>query len=389
MFFLSLIILLSLLSITLVVAQGIKRIPHLRGVSPGTGAEKMPSVSVIIPACNEEKSIEPALTSIINLDYPGLEIIVVNDRSTDRTGRILERMGKVYPQLRVETISELPAGWLGKNHALQYGAERAAGDYLLFTDADVVMEKSTLARAMQQVRTENIDHLALIFEIKVPGGLLNAMVLEVGAGLLFIYRPWKAGDPESSYHMGVGAFNLVRREAYEKAGRHEEIKMWPIDDIELGRLIKEKGFSQQCMNGQGFVSVRWYDSVSEMAGGLMKNVFALYDYSLPRAAASVFLQIMLGVFPLWAVFWTSGATRLLFGAAVLVRFLSFAKAFSDNNIRPWYALWSLVSPSVSIFITMRATLVPLARGGISWRGTFYPLGALRQQKRRLRDGNRS
>ncbi|MCI5159154.1 MAG: glycosyltransferase family 2 protein, partial [Candidatus Electrothrix sp. AUS1_2] len=136
--------------------ERLEKIPPLEG-------DKPPSVSVIIPACNEEQELETALTSVLSLDYPNLEIIVLDDRSTDATPQILDRMASQHPRLRVIHITELPAGWLGKNHALHLGAARATGEYLLFTDADVHYTPDTLRRAVARMETRTLDHLSLIF----------------------------------------------------------------------------------------------------------------------------------------------------------------------------------------------------------------------------------
>ena len=147
-----------------------RRMERLEHVSPLEG-DALPSVSVIIPACDEEQGIASALTSVLTLDYPNLEIIVLNDRSSDATPQILDRMAAEDPRLRVIHISELPAGWLGKNHALHLGAAQAKGEYLLFTDADVHMAPDTLRRAAARMQVHQLDQLCLIFRMTAPSHL--------------------------------------------------------------------------------------------------------------------------------------------------------------------------------------------------------------------------
>ena len=148
---------------TLDIILGTLRMRNLADIAPLTEQEQ-PKVSVIVPACNEEDTIEPALRSLLALDYAHLEIIVINDRSIDRTGEILQSIRNDHPHLQIIEIQELPEGWLGKNHALNQGATIARGEYLLFTDADILFAGTTLARAMSLMVSEKKDHLVLIFK---------------------------------------------------------------------------------------------------------------------------------------------------------------------------------------------------------------------------------
>ena len=335
------------------------------------------SVSVIIPACNEAETIEPALQSVLELDYANLEIIVVNDRSTDNTDVVLERIKTKYPNLLLHKISELPKGWMGKSHALQYGAERAQGEYFLFTDADVMMEKTTLSRAMQHMLENKLDHMSIFFKSITPGGLMNALVMDFGSGLMLLFKPWKAKEKNSKRYMGIGAFNLVNFSAYKAIDGHSTFSMHPIDDIMLGKALKQRGFSQDCLLGYDFVQVKWYGTIREVISGLMKNNFAVYHYRVIEVMLSIIVIIMLNVLPFWAFLFTSGITRVLFAAAVITRILGFVYVFLDAKISPWYSLWSLVPPYINIYIAIKAMVTTLRNKGITWRGTHYPLDELK------------
>lgn len=207
-------------------------------------------------------------------------------------------------------VSELPGGWLGKNHALHLGAGRARGEYLLFTDADVVMEPSTLKRAMARMRARNLDHLTLFFRAVLPSSLLQMVVIEFGVSLISYLQPWKAADPGSDKFIGIGAFNLVRTAAYRKAGGHGAIRLCPLDDIMLGKLLKMHGFAQECLYGYHFIAVKWYGSIREMVRGLRKNTYAALDYSFTQLCVLTCLQLIFSIWPPWALFLTEGATRL-------------------------------------------------------------------------------
>ncbi|NTV12912.1 MAG: glycosyltransferase family 2 protein [Desulfobulbaceae bacterium] len=377
-FWLGLFCLLLSLGIALEVARGIGRMTQLREVPPLAADANRPRVAIIIPACNEATSIEPALRSMLAQDYANLEILVVNDRSVDATGAVLARLAQEHPTLKIHTITELPPDWLGKNHALQFGAERANGEYLLFTDADVILAPTTLSRAMGRVQSHNLDHLSIFFENIGGGGLLNAMFLDVGGGLLLLFKPWLAGDPQSQHFMGVGAFNLVKAATYRALDGHQRIAMHPIDDVMLGKLIKRAGFRQECLLGNGFVAVPWYGTVREFINGLMKNTFAVYQYRLSLVAAGVGGVLLLGVLPFWGLLLADNPARLLFGGTITIRLLSFAHGFRQGRLNPWYAGWSLLTPYLNIYILVKAALLTLRNNGITWRGTHYPLQKLKE-----------
>ncbi|GBE52380.1 poly-beta-1,6-N-acetyl-D-glucosamine synthase [bacterium BMS3Bbin14] len=361
---------------TIEVALGLRRLRNLNDIRPFSGPSR-PRVSIIVPACNEEETIETAMLSLVQQDYGPFEIVVINDRSTDRTGAILEKLAAQYPRIRLLEVTELPPGWLGKNHALHYGARAAGGDYLLFTDADVLLEKTTVARAMTIMVAERLDHLSLIFKNIAAGSLLNAMIQDAGAALFFLFKPWAARNPRSRYFMGVGAFNLVKKDVYRRIGGHESIRMHPIDDIMLGKVIKQHGFRQDCLAGYDFVTVRWYETAGMMIDGLMKNVFALYNFRVTWVLAGIVIIFVMTIFPVWGVFLADGYARLLFLATVMVRGIAFVRGsvMLGNGIRSFP--WSLVTPYINIFIMIKATVTTLKNKGIDWRGTYYPLAQLR------------
>ena len=361
----------------LIIALGLRRMRRLREIESCI-PEKQPLVSIIVPACNEAATIEPALRSLCNLEYDALEILVVNDRSSDGTARVLQRLQKEFSKLRVLNITKLPEDWLGKNNALQQGALQAKGEYLLFTDADILFAESTLSRAVSLMLQENIDHLSLIFKNIAEGDLLNAMIVDAGGGLLFLFKPWKVSDRQSKYFMGVGAFNLLRKSVYEKIGGHKFIKMHPIDDIMLGKIIKEKGCRQECLMGNDFLTVRWYESAGEMIQGLMKNVFALYDFKISKALTGLFMIFLLTVLPLWMALLGSGFLRFLGVLSVCVRLLSTVYGARISGVSCRAAVFSFLTPYINMYIIVKAVFITVRNDGIRWRGTFYSLDKLKE-----------
>jgi len=367
--------------VTLVdIGRGLLRM-HWLGDAPADNAGSRPLVSIIVPACNEEKTIEPALKRLLAQSYPNLEIIVVNDRSTDGTAQLLEQLQRESSRLfSVLTISELPSGWLGKSHALQTGADHATGEILLFTDADIEMEHSTVSRAVNVLEDEQVDHLSLMFQQVGGSWLLNGMILDAASGLLAVFKPWRVSDEKSGYFMGVGAFNMVRAAAYRAVSGHSSIAMHPIDDIMLGKILKEHGVKQKCLLGQPYVTVCWYATATEMVAGLMKNVFSVVHYRGWLAFLSMMLVFILNILPLTGLIFSSGPARLLFGITVLLRLFGLAVGARLSSMPLSAVAGGLLAPCMSIYIIGRGAWTTLKNGGISWRGSYYSLKELRKSR---------
>ena len=353
---------------------------RLRPLAQLTPSQNRPLVSIIAAARNEARGIEAALTSVLQLDYPALEVIVVDDRSTDETGAILDRLARLHPRLTVKHISALPEGWLGKNHALYVGAEAASGELLLFTDADVVFEPTALRRAVGFMEREELDHLTAIPDVRVPGLALNAFVTAFGVFFLLYARPWKARDPNSRHHIGVGAFNLIRSAVYRAVGTHRAIAMRPDDDLKLGKLVKKQGFRQDVVHGKDFIMVEWYSSLGEMIDGLMKNAFAGVDYSLVTLAGSTVALLLMNLWPFVALLTTHGVTRALNGASVMLIGLLFWTSTGHEGGRLGYVLAFPAAVLLFVYIMWRSALIAVVRGTVTWRGTAYPLAQMRANR---------
>jgi cellulose synthase/poly-beta-1,6-N-acetylglucosamine synthase-like glycosyltransferase len=378
LFYLALATLLLHIATAIQVQLGNRSISHLKDLPPLTGP--LPRVSILIPARNEERNLEEALGSVLALDYDNLEIDVVNDRSTDRTGEILERMAAADPRLRVIHVRELPKGWLGKNHALWLGAEKATGDFLLFTDADVVLDPLILRRAVGAMVTDGLDHLTASPEIERPSVWFEMFIGTFSLFFSLFTKPWKVRDPKSPRHIGIGAFNLVRTSAYRATGGHQAIAMRPDDDLKLGKLLKTRGFRQEFVFGQGLLRVEWYASVRELIQGLMKNAFSAVDYRIGVVFISSVIQLAIMVWPYLALFLTSGATRWLNLGSVLVLFLLGWVNAPLAGVRRWHGIGFPVATLLFNYIVWRATLTTLKNDGIDWRGTHYPLAELKANK---------
>ncbi|MGI8990084.1 MAG: glycosyltransferase [Bryobacteraceae bacterium] len=311
---------------------------------------------------------------------PDFEAIAVDDRSTDATGKILDRVAARDPRLRVIHIQNIPAGWLGKNNALQQGASHATGSLLLFTDADVVFERTVLRRAAAYFDRHALDHLAIPPRAIVHGFLSNAFVALFALLFGMYTRPWKVRDPKAREHIGIGAFNMVRASAYWKAGGHAPIAMRPDDDMKLGKLLKLRGGRSDMVSGTRLLSVEWYASFAEMRHGLMKNMFAGSDYLVSRAILFSLLQLVFLVWPFVAVFAARGPVQALNAAIVLTLCVMFMVNARSVGIRSWWCPTIPLGALISVYFLARATALTLKNGGIEWRGTKYPLAQLRANR---------
>jgi glycosyltransferase involved in cell wall biosynthesis len=358
-------------------AAGHGRLRFLKDVTPAPAG---PPVSLIAAARNEASNIEAAVTSLLRLDYPALEIIVVNDRSTDETGAILKRLARQHPRLTIIDIVELPDGWLGKNHALFVGAARASGELLLFTDADVVFEPTVLRRAVSLMEPDALDHLAAIPDVRVPGVALKAFVAAFGVFFSMYARPWKARDPHSRHHIGIGAFNLLRAGTYRAIGTHRAIAMRPDDDMKLGKLVKKRGFRQDAVFAQEYVVVEWYASLRELIDGLMKNAFAGVGYSLWAVAGSTAALCLTFVWPLLGIFMAHGVARALYGLSVLLIVLIFWISARHTGAHPAFVVAFPAATLLFAYIIWRSALLAVIRGTVTWRGTAYPLSRMRANR---------
>ena len=360
----------------------------------GNLASGNPRVSIIVPARNEEDDIEQSLARLLELDYDNYEVIAVNDRSTDRTGEIMERVAADFrllsphfsqrtremghPILRVIHHQELPTGWLGKTHAMWTATNAANGDWLLFTDADVLFKADSVRRAMAYAEAERADHVVLFPQMimKRPGEYM--MIAFFQTMFVFGHRPWKVADPKSRDHMGVGAFNLIRRSAYEAVGTYEALRMEVLDDMKLGKLVKNGGFVQRNVFGGDLISIRWANGALGVVNNLTKNFFAVLSFQWPRTLISAFGLAFLNLMPFLGVWLAHGWERLPYAVALGSMFLIYWGMSLRSGVPAYYFLLHPVSTALFIYTLMRSMFHTLWNDGIVWRGTKYPLEELRK-----------
>jgi glycosyltransferase involved in cell wall biosynthesis len=340
-----------------------------------------PRVSIIVPARNEEEHIGPALAKLLRLDYDNYEIIAVDDRSTDRTGEVMDRIDstpEASGRLKVIHVAQLPPGWMGKVHAMWSAANQARGDWLLFTDADVLFRPDVLSRALAYAEAEAADHLVLFprMIMKSPGERM--MIGFFQTLFVFGHRPWKVADPKTKDHMGVGAFNLIRRRVYDAIGSYQALRFEVLDDMKLGKIVKNAGYAQRNVYGADLISLRWAQGAMGMVNNLTKNFFAIMNFQWWRALLSAFALAFLNLMPFLGIWLAHGWERLPYAVALASIFAIYVGMSWESDIPAYYFVLHPAGAAVFVYIMLRSMALTLVRGGVVWRGTFYPLDELRR-----------
>lgn len=362
-------------------ALGMPHVADISGAEWNRTPAGNPRVTIIVPARNEADSIEETLHRLLALDYANYEVIAVDDRSTDATGATMDRMAaspEAHGILQVLHIHDLPAGWMGKTHAMWTASQQATGDWLLFTDADVMFKPESLRRALTYAETERADHLVLFPQMvmKRPGERM--MIAFFQSMFMFGHRPWKVADPKSRDHIGVGAFNLVRRSVYDSIGTYQALRMEVLDDMKLGKVIKNAGFRQRNVFGHDLISIRWAIGAMGVVNNLTKNFFAVLSFQWPRALAAAVGLGFLNLGPFLGIWFAHGWQRAPFAVALGSMLTIYIGMSLRSQVPPWYFFLHPVSTGLFIYTLLRSMSHTLWNDGIVWRGTKYHLEELRK-----------
>ena len=363
-------------------ARGLPRIPNLLEPKFDLEPAGTPSIVVIIPARNEDQALPASLASLLVQDYTKLRIIAVDDRSTDSTGAIIDTLASQHPdRLRALHVRELPTGWLGKPHAMALAARHAIAvdrpDYLLFTDADVLFNPQAIRRSLAQAVATEADHFVTFPTpiVKTTGeGILLGYLGVMG---LWATRPWKASDPKSIRDsIGIGAFNLLRTSAYQQLGGFDGLRMEILEDLTLARRVKLAHLRQRVAVAPGMVSLHWAPGAVGVVNVMTKNLFALFHFRIAFVfvACLGLVALCLGPFGFLAsqITWFPATLALCSVAAI------YGLCARHSKISPWFALAFPAGALMFLYSLIRSTLTTLRAGGVTWRGTFYPLSELRK-----------
>ena len=356
--------------------RGLPGIADLRDVEWNRKAAA--TLTVIVPARNEERAIGACLGSLLAQDDSQIRIVAVDDRSTDGTGAVMDGLAAEHPErLRVIHLEELLAGWLGKSHAMAVAAQTTTTDFLLFTDGDVLFAPESLRRALVYAEQTQADHLVLapttIIRRWDEAGLLGFFQI---FGLWGV-RPWRVEDPDAMRDaIGIGAFNMVRRSAYEAIGGFASFPMEIVEDIGLGRRIKGAGLRQRMAFGRGLVRVHWASGALGLVNVMTKNMFSAFNFHVLLVGLACGWLVLFAMMP-FVLVWVPGfwLPSLLTLAAIASAYRLFERA---SGLSAWNALLTPFAAAAFCYAVLRSMVTTLVQGGVIWRGTFYSLAELRR-----------
>jgi len=362
--------------------RALARVPLLPALPSPLPA--LPRVSVVVPARDEAARIEGTLRKLLAQQHVELEVVVVDDRSRDATAEIVEAVAREDPRVKLVRVTELPPGWLGKTNACERGARAASGEWLLFTDGDVWLAPDVLARALAHAGREAADHVVLAPAVHGQSFAARSATASFGATMLPLLA---AANSDARWAgIGIGAFNLMRRSAWEAVGGHERLRLEVVDDIGLGKLLARAGFrTRACFAGDEVVA-DWARTLRDVPRALEKNMFAQMDYSIVKALALSALALAFWLAPWVGLFvgafvgGTAGWAGWAAFAAMFCTIPASVKGARVVGIDLWPSLCSPLFFFSLPWALLNSTCVTLARGGVRWRDTFHPLAELRAGK---------
>ena len=338
-----------------------------------------PRVSVIVPARNEEAALEGCLKSLLGQDYQQLEIVALDDRSTDASGQVMDDLAAIDPRLEVIHVKELPAEWLGKSHANFLGAAAATGDWILFTDGDIIFSPQVLKLAIAHVEAEGLDHLSLFPGLVCHGPLEKAAICTFGLILSAFLKVRDIRNPlKPKSFCGIGAFNLVRASAYRSMGGHERLRMEVADDVKLGKLMKMHGYTSDLLEAADLLSLRWQNGFLGVIGGLEKNGFAGSDFRTAKAFGGILALTAVVLLPLIGVILAPGLCRIPYAVWLMSQLALLGLGAAVQGSSPLLGLLFPVASLGIVYAILRSVVLALVRGGIYWRETFHSLKELRR-----------
>ncbi len=363
--------------------HGLRLVPDLRDPAyqedlPATAG----SLSVVVPARNEARAIEACLRSLLASSGVTLQVIAVDDRSDDETGRIMDNLavetGRITHALTVIHVKSLPDGWMGKTHAMAQAAAAATGDWVLFTDGDMLFAPDALARVLNYAHGEQADHV-ILYPTMIYEGFGERMMLSfLHVMSIWGVRPWKVGDPKAKRDfIGIGAFNLVRRSVYDEVGGWDSLRMEVLEDLRMGFVIKQAGYRQRAVFGRDLTRIRWAEGAFGAVNNMTKNLFALFRFRLSLAALAVVSITALCLLPLAGL---AMGRAGLWPMLLMLTMLAVLYARYERLGLPGvlYVLTFPLGAALFLFAMVRSIGTTVLRGGVAWRGTFYPLEALKR-----------
>jgi chlorobactene glucosyltransferase len=361
----------------------VEPVSSLKTPSTSLGADA-PLISVCVPARNEERNIGRCVEALLAQTYPKLEVIVLDDRSTDSTAEILSRLSASDSCIKVIGGSDLPQGWAGKPHALTQTAAAAHGEWLCFVDADTFVTPDALAAVYAKAIETNAD-LFTIMTHQIMLTFWERTVLPLVMLALSIgFSPRKVNDPKRKDAIANGQFIFIKRSVYDAVDGHEAIKSSIVEDKDLAVLVKGKGYRLVVADGRQVASTRMYTSLAEMWEGWTKNIYLGLrdDRGLLLGVFGAFLAftaaLLLPAWVIWGVVLTL-ADLGLEGSVVLIEalalwgYLLFWRILASRSmgIPAWYALTTPLGAGLFAAMMITSAWNILSGVGVTWKGRTY------------------
>jgi glycosyltransferase involved in cell wall biosynthesis len=363
--------------------RNLPTVANLTDLERDVAPEGSPTLTVIVPARDEAADIAATLDTLMQQDYKNLQVVAVDDRSIDETGAIMDGYAKRFPdRVTVVHVTELPPGWLGKVHAMAEGLAASESEYVLFTDADVLFSPSVLRRSLAYARMERADHLVTCPTMQVKSwgeGVMLAFFQILG---FWASRPWRVADPESRDFVGVGAFNLMRREALEQLGGLAPQRLAVLEDMVIAQRVKAAGMRQRIVFAPGMVLVHWAAGASGIIRVMSKNLFSAFNFSPLLAVGGCVGIVLFFLAPLIGLGWWG---TLVPGLLVVACISVLCRIYNEVTCVGGKYGWGFPLGALAfIYALLRSVVLVWKDGGVKWRGTVYPLRELRRHNGKLR-----
>lgn len=375
-------VLTELIRMNLLLFRTLKSEQKLEPSNPGSPPENLPSVSVVIPAKDEEAHIESCIRSVMASDYKNLQIVVVDDRSRDRTQEIVRRLAQEVPRIEFLSIKDLPEGWTGKTHALFSGAQKATGELLLFSDADTTLHPSAISRAVRHMMRHRVDMLSLLPQFQDRGFIENAVYPHLALGLSSLYPLAAVNDPESPCALASGCFITISKQAYEDLGTWKRFRSEITEDIGMSKAAKASNFRLHVIRGGELVRTKPFDRLSDVCQFWKRTFYGGLEKSVPKILRLILnytvltLLFILQAAALAALLWGhhSLPVAMLTGIstiAVLLVVIPYGFVVYAEGGSWWYGLTAPIGIVVSAWVAFTAMFAILSGKGVRWRGSLY------------------
>ncbi len=358
--------------------------PTLVPADPGPPADA-PLLSVLVAAKDEEENIGRCIDTMAGQDYPDFEILVINDRSDDRTAEIVEAKAGADPRVRLINITELPDGWCGKNHAMWQGIKQARGQWLCMIDADCRQtSERTLSVAFQHAIDHESDLLSVLPNLEMKGFWENVVQPVCSGVMVFWFHPEKVNDADSDVSYANGAFLLMRREAYDAIGTHEAVKGAMLEDMQFALRIKRQGLKLRVVQNDGLYVVRMYTSLAQIVRGWCRIFFCTFG-TRRRLRVSMGVLVVMGMTPHLSAlagfigYAATGATGWLVAAlagmaAGATQFSVIGRFYKLVKARPSLCWTYPIGCVVGMISLLKAYGKHRAGAEVVWRDTTYSTG---------------